>query len=83
MKSKEVEKIVNKKIEEEFDEFLFDEDLSSPCWEAKVDKNQLLFLIDGKKVLQVKAPKNITIELLSYYIQFLKEDRIEELSKEF
>lgn len=86
MNTKDIEKIFDDKIENDI--FSFDEELSSACWEAKIDrfKKKLLFLIDNELILSVslsKVPKPITVELLSYYIQFLRNDNIEKLKSHF
>ena len=81
MNSKDIGKILEK------DSDLFNDELMSPCWQAFVDRENdlLLFLIDDKEVLRVPlscVDGKITVEKLTYYIQFLREDRIKELSKE-
>lgn len=83
MNSKDIEKIIEEKIDSEI--ISFDEELSGPCWEAKINRyeNEIIFLVDGKKILTAPLPDNeLTVEKLSYYIQFLKNDEIDQLSKE-
>lgn len=68
--------------------FDFDEDIKSPCWEAKVDREngKLVFFIDREEILS--APLNnfkeseITVERLSYFIQLLKNGEYERLAEE-
>jgi hypothetical protein len=87
MNSKDIGKILEDKADFN-DLFNFDEeDRASPCWEAKVDRDNdaLVFLIDGKEILKSKLSKlgyEPTVKDLTYYIQFLKQGKLRELSKE-
>jgi hypothetical protein len=84
MNSKNIEKIIEDK--EPGDLFSFEEEeTSGPCWEVKVNhyNNSLSFLINGEEKLTTHMPKKkITVSLLTHYIQFLKNDKLNELTKE-
>jgi hypothetical protein len=68
--------------------FDFDDDTSSPCWEAKVDKegNRLVFLIDAQEILSSSlsnfGESELTIDRLVYFIRILKEGDYERLKKQ-
>jgi len=84
MNSKDIDQLID--MEEQ--ELLEEENLSSSCWEAKIDRNNdsILFLIDNEVVLKTKLSKikeDITIDKLSFYIKFLKENDIKGLKKNF
>lgn len=86
--SKDIGKMLEDKADPG-DLFNFDEDeLASPCWQATVDRDNdaLIFLIDSREILRAPLSNldgEITVDRLSYYIQFLKEGKIKELAKEF
>ncbi len=84
--SKDVEKMLEDKADPG-DLFNFiEEEQSSPCWEAKIDRdnNSLILLTDGNEQLIVPLSKvgEVTVDKLSYYIQFLKKGNINDLAKE-
>jgi len=83
MNSKHIDQLIDIEEQELFEE----ENLSSSCWEAKIDRNtdSILFLIDNEVVLKTKLSKikeEITVDKLSFYIKFLKENDIKGLEKE-
>ena len=76
--SKDIKKMVEDKADPgDLYDFLEDE-LKSPCWEAKVDRDEgkLRFLIDAKELLNYPLSKlrdeDLTIESLVEFIQVLK-----------
>jgi len=83
MNSKDIDQLIDMEEQELFE----DENLSSSCWEAKIDRNtdSLLFLVDNEIVLKIKLSKmkeELTVEKLSFYIKFLKENDLKGLEKE-
>lgn len=83
-------KLINSKrtidrILEEYSEELYDpfeEEFKAPCWEIKVDDNQIHFLIDFKKIFSAPYNKKLFIEDVNTYMQLFKSQKIEELKKE-
>ena len=82
---------VNKLLDDKTDPgelFDFDDDISSPCWEVKVDRenNKFLFLIDGEEVFTAPSSNfdesEITIDLLVHFIHLLKENDFAQIKKE-
>ena len=84
MNSKDIDQLIDMKEQELTEE----ENLSSSCWEVKIDRNSdsLLFLIDSEFVFKTKLSKvkdELTVEKLSFYIQYLRENNIKGLEKIF
>ena len=82
-------KDINKILDENTDpiDSVLDEVRVDPCWEVKIDKekNKMVFLIDKSEKFSTSLSKfkseDITVDLLSSFLQLLKQGKMEELKK--